>query len=115
MTKKFRCPHTGKLETKAEQKARRIIDRQTIVLSIREFEELLKNPPLLLIASEDIQMGDVVVKMWQRYCRRAKSPNDYLVGVALRDFKKGEKAVIVIPKPFSQSFPSSELNVTGGD
>jgi predicted transcriptional regulator len=49
------------------------------------------------IARENIKEGDAVVILWKQFCRRAKSGNVNIAGIADRDAKKGKKIAIINP------------------
>lgn len=48
-----------------------------------------------LITRENIKMGDVLTKLWTRFCRRSHC-GEIPIGVALDDCKKGEVARILV-------------------
>jgi len=43
-----------------------------------------------LIARENIKRGDVIVVLWKKYCRRAKSIDERLHGFSGKNVKKGD-------------------------
>ena len=49
----------------------------------------MTNNNMEFIARENIKKGDIIVVLWKKYCRRAKSIDDRLYGFSVKNVKKG--------------------------